>query len=46
MTSPGMQITYGVLSIIGVVVTWYFNLQPESIGNINAISHPESDRST
>ena len=28
MKITGLQFVYGVLAIIGVVVTWYFNLQP------------------
>jgi len=28
MASTKLQITYGALAIIGVCVTWYFNLQP------------------
>jgi len=28
MKISGLQFLYGVLAIIGVIVTWYFNLQP------------------
>jgi hypothetical protein len=28
MKITGLQIVYGLLAIIGAIVTWYFNLQP------------------
>lgn len=28
MKLTGLQITYAILAVIGVCVTWYFNLQP------------------
>ena len=28
MKVTGLQIPYGVLAIVGVCVTWYYNLQP------------------
>ena len=32
MKITGLQIFYGVLAIVGLVVTWYFNLQPRDTG--------------
>lgn len=28
MKLTGLQLLYGVLAVVGVIVTWYFNLQP------------------
>ena len=34
MKITGLQIFYGLLAIIGLFVTWYFNLQPRETGFI------------
>ncbi|PCH64017.1 MAG: hypothetical protein COC19_00365 [SAR86 cluster bacterium] len=34
MKITGLQITYGLLAVIGVCVTWYFNLQPRETSYI------------
>ena len=37
MKITGLQFLYGVLSIIGVIVTWYFNLQPMETSYISGL---------
>ena len=34
MKITGLQIFYGLLAIAGLIVTWYFNLQPRETGFI------------
>ncbi len=34
MKITGLQVFYGIMSIIGLFVTWYFNLQPRETGFI------------
>ena len=34
MKMPGLQIFYGVLAVVGLIVTWYFNLQPRETSYI------------
>ncbi|PCJ24037.1 MAG: hypothetical protein COA96_10530 [SAR86 cluster bacterium] len=34
MKITGLQIFYGLTAIVGLFVTWYFNLQPREIGFI------------
>lgn len=34
MKITGLQIFYGLLAIVGLIVTWYFNLQPRETGFI------------
>ena len=31
MKTTGLQIFYGLLAVVGVIVTWYFNLQPREV---------------
>ena len=37
MKITGLQIIYGVLTIVGVCVTWYYNLQPMEISYIEGL---------
>lgn len=37
MKITGLQFLYGVLAIIGVFVTWYFNLQPMEMSYIEGL---------
>ncbi len=37
MKITGLQILYGVLAIVGVCVTWYYNLQPMEISYIEGL---------
>jgi uncharacterized membrane protein len=37
MKVTGLQISYGVLSVVGVFVTWYFNLQPMEMSYISGL---------
>ena len=37
MKINGLQIIYGVLTIVGVCVTWYYNLQPMEISYIQGL---------
>ncbi|MBL4581343.1 MAG: DUF2834 domain-containing protein [Gammaproteobacteria bacterium] len=37
MKTTGLQLLYGVLAIIGVCVTWYFNLQPMEMSYIEGL---------
>ena len=37
MKITGLQILYGVLAIVGVCVTWYYNLQPMEISYIQGL---------
>ena len=37
MKITGLQILYGVLAVIGVCVTWYFNLQPMEMSYIEGL---------
>ena len=37
MKIAGLQILYGVLAIVGVCVTWYYNLQPMEISYIEGL---------
>ena len=37
MNVTGLQFLYGVFAIIGVFVTWYFNLQPMEMGYIEGL---------
>lgn len=37
MKTTGLQFLYGVLAIIGVFVTWYFNLQPMEMSYIEGL---------
>lgn len=37
MKVTGLQLLYGVLAMIGVCVTWYFNLQPMEMSYIEGL---------
>ncbi len=37
MKTTGLQFLYGVLAIVGVFVTWYFNLQPMEMSYIEGL---------
>ena len=37
MKITGLQILYGVLTIVGVCVTWYYNLQPMEVSYIEGL---------
>lgn len=37
MKITGLQILYGVLAIVGVCVTWYYNLQPMEISYMDGL---------
>lgn len=37
MKITGLQLLYGVLAIIGVFVTWYYNLQPMEMSYIEGL---------
>lgn len=34
MKISGLQLFYGLLAVVGLVVTWYFNIQPRETGFI------------
>lgn len=37
MKITGLQVLYGVLAVVGVCVTWYFNLQPMEMSYIRPL---------
>lgn len=37
MKTTGLQVLYGVLAVIGVCVTWYYNLQPMEMSYIEGL---------
>ena len=37
MKTTGLQIFYGLLAVVGVIVTWYFNLQPMEISYFSGL---------
>lgn len=37
MKTTGLQFVYGVLAVVGVFVTWYYNLQPMEMGYIEGL---------
>lgn len=37
MKITGLQVLYGVLAVVGVCVTWYFNLQPMEMSYIEGL---------
>jgi len=37
MATTKLQITYGVLAVVGVCVTWYFNIQPMEASYISGL---------